>query len=165
MTRLRAGMLDSYGGQAEVLSGAATTSAFAFATSLSEISVLVPFSERGALEIQREGLRRWKPDRPLRAGARRPAPSLCMCLRMLYVGAIGRPRSRQRVNSGIRFSQLPELKSEPATGSSRDARGIISDKKSVYGCSMWNVRSRKWCHGPRMRATQVKQGKCITRSR
>jgi hypothetical protein len=31
-----------------------------------------------------------------------------MCLRMLYVGAIGRPRSRQRVKSCIRLSQLPE---------------------------------------------------------
>ena len=47
MTRLRAGMFVSYGRQAEVLSGAATTSAFAFATSLSEISVLVPVSKRG----------------------------------------------------------------------------------------------------------------------
>ena len=32
-----------------------------------------------------------------------------MSLRMLYVGAIGRPRSRPSVKSGIQFSQLPEL--------------------------------------------------------
>ena len=47
MTRLRAGMFVSYGRQAEILFGVATTSAFAFATSLSEISVLVPYPGRG----------------------------------------------------------------------------------------------------------------------
>jgi hypothetical protein len=56
MTRLRAGMFVSYGRQAEILFGVATTSAFAFATSLSEGSVLVPSSKPGALKLQREGL-------------------------------------------------------------------------------------------------------------